>query len=80
VFLDFRRNPECFSFDILSEEALNYLARPEALLDTPIARLHKMNPGDIELYADHGIDLTSESLEIAVCAQHNNGGLAGKPL
>ncbi|MFZ4395759.1 MAG: oxidoreductase, partial [Kiritimatiellia bacterium] len=26
---------------------------------------------------DHGIDITTEPLEIAVCAQHNNGGLAG---
>jgi succinate dehydrogenase/fumarate reductase flavoprotein subunit len=79
VFLDFRRNPQGFSFDDLSEEALTYLARSEALLDTPIARLRTMNPGAIQLYADHGIDITSEPLEIAVCAQHNNGGLAGNP-
>ncbi len=77
VFLDFRRNPEGFSFDNLSEEARTYLTRSEALLDTPIERLRKMNPGAIDLYAEHGIDLTSEPLEIAVCAQHNNGGLAG---
>ena len=36
-----------------------------------------MNPGAIQLYLDHGIDITREPLEIAVCAQHNNGGLAG---
>ena len=36
-----------------------------------------MNPGAIELYRDHGIDIAREPLEIAVCAQHNNGGLAG---
>jgi succinate dehydrogenase/fumarate reductase flavoprotein subunit len=36
-----------------------------------------MNPGAVELYREHGIDLNSEPLEIAVCAQHNNGGLAG---
>jgi succinate dehydrogenase/fumarate reductase flavoprotein subunit len=35
-----------------------------------------MNPGPVALYAEHGIDLTTEPLEIAVCAQHNNGGLA----
>jgi succinate dehydrogenase/fumarate reductase flavoprotein subunit len=35
-----------------------------------------MNPGAIQLYLDHGIDLTTEPLEVAVCAQHNNGGLA----
>jgi succinate dehydrogenase/fumarate reductase flavoprotein subunit len=77
VFLDLRRNPEGFSFDNLSEEARMYLTRSEALLDTPIERLRKMNPGAIELYAEHGIDITSQPLEIAVCAQHNNGGLAG---
>jgi succinate dehydrogenase/fumarate reductase flavoprotein subunit len=77
VFLDFRRNPAGFRFDDLSQESLTYLARSEALLDTPIARLRKMNPAAIELYADHGIDITSEPLEVAVCAQHNNGGLAG---
>jgi succinate dehydrogenase/fumarate reductase flavoprotein subunit len=77
VFLDFRTNPEGFNFDDLSEEARTYLTRSEALLETPIARLHKMNPGAIELYADNGIDVNTEPLEIAVCAQHNNGGLAG---
>ena len=35
-----------------------------------------MNIGAIELYADHGIDLYREYLEIAVCAQHCNGGVA----
>ncbi len=77
VFLDFRANPEDFRFEELSEEAYTYLAKSEALLDTPIARLAKMNPGAIQLYRDHGIDLHTEPLEIAVCAQHNNGGLAG---
>ncbi len=77
VFLDFRSNPDAFRFEDLSPEARDYLTRSEALLDTPIARLRKMNPGAIDLYAEHGIDLASEPLEIAVCAQHNNGGLAG---
>jgi succinate dehydrogenase/fumarate reductase flavoprotein subunit len=36
-----------------------------------------MNPAAIELYREHGIDLRAEPLEVAVCAQHNNGGLAG---
>jgi succinate dehydrogenase/fumarate reductase flavoprotein subunit len=76
VYLDFRRNPEGFSFDDLSEEARTYLARSEALLGTPIQRLRAMNPGAADLYADHGIDLATQPLEIAVCAQHNNGGLA----
>jgi len=77
VFLDFRANPEGYRAEDLSAEALDYLRRSEALLETPIARLQKMNPGAVTLYAEHGIDITTQPLEIAVCAQHNNGGLAG---
>ncbi len=77
VFLDFRANPEGFTLETLSAEAHEYLAKSQALLETPIARLQKMNPGAIELYRDHGIDIRKAPLEIAVCAQHNNGGLAG---
>lgn len=77
VFLDFRSNSEEFSFDALSDEAREYLENSEALLETPIKRLEKMNAPAISLYADHNIDIVKEPLEIAVCAQHNNGGLAG---
>jgi succinate dehydrogenase/fumarate reductase flavoprotein subunit len=35
-----------------------------------------MNTPAIEIYEENGIDLYSEPLEIAVCAQHNNGGFA----
>jgi len=77
VFLDFRSNPDGFNFDELSAEALEYLKKSQALQARPIDRLAAMNPGAIELYRDHGIDLRAEPLEIAVCAQHNNGGLAG---
>jgi len=38
--------------------------------------LAHMNPLAIEIYKENGIDLSSEPLEIAVCAQHNNGGFA----
>jgi len=76
VFLDFRENPEGFAFDGLSDEARSYLDNSQGLQETPIARLEAMNPGAIALYRDHGIDITSDPLEIAVCAQHNNGGLA----
>jgi hypothetical protein len=34
-----------------------------------------MNQPAIDTYLEHDIDLTREYLEIAVCAQHNNGGL-----
>jgi succinate dehydrogenase/fumarate reductase flavoprotein subunit len=83
VFLDFRRNPggggklEDFSFDLLGREAREYLEKSDALLPTPIARLARMNPPAIAVYRDHGIDITREPLEIAVCVQHNNGGLKG---
>ena len=76
VFLDFRRNADGFRFEDLSEEALAYLGKSNALQETPIRRLRAMNPGAIDLYREHGIDIETELLEIAVCAQHNNGGLA----
>jgi succinate dehydrogenase/fumarate reductase flavoprotein subunit len=77
VFLDYRENPQEFRFDQLSAEAYSYLEKSAALLDTPLKRLEKMNPNTVQLYAANGIDLRNEMLEIAVCAQHNNGGLAG---
>jgi hypothetical protein len=77
VFLDYRENPKNFDFAGLSSEAREYLEKSDALFGTPINRLEKMNPSAIELYAVNGIDLRTEPLEIAVCAQHNNGGLAG---
>lgn len=77
VYLDFRSNPDEFSIEELPDEARQYLTKSGALQGTPIERLRAMNPGAIELYREHGIDLNSEPLQIAVCAQHNNGGLAG---
>ncbi len=76
VFLDFTQDPTGLNFNALSAEAREYLTRSDALLPTPIARLQKMNPGAIEKYLRNGVDLAKEPLEIAVCAQHNNGGLA----
>lgn len=77
VFLDFRRNPTGFSLDALSPEARGYLERSGAFQETPLARLAHMNPAAIALYREHGIALDREPLEIALCAQHQNGGLAG---
>ncbi len=78
VFLDFTKNPKGLEngFDVLPEEAYEYLRRSGALFGTPIERLQKMNEGAIQLYSDNGIDLYTELLEIAVCAQHCNGGVA----
>ncbi|MBE6593625.1 MAG: FAD-binding protein [Ruminococcaceae bacterium] len=76
VFMDFTKNPEGLVLEALSDESRGYLERSEALFGRPIERLDKMNRGAIELYASHGIDLWTEPLEIAVCAQHCNGGVA----
>lgn len=76
VFLDYRENPAGFAFDSLSREARDYLTNSRALQETPLTRLQAMNPAAIELYREHGITLTRQPLEVAVCAQHNNGGLA----
>ncbi|MCX6569154.1 MAG: FAD-binding protein [Candidatus Aminicenantes bacterium] len=83
VFLDFRRNPdgggklEPFETRLLAPEAKAYLERSGALQATPIARLLKMNRPAVDLYRSRGIDLFREPLEVAVCAQHNNGGFRG---
>ena len=83
VFLDYTRNPAAagtggdFDFSRLGGEAYGYLKNSGALYGTPFDRLMKMNPPAVALYRDHGIDLSREYLEIAVCAQHNNGGLRG---
>ena len=76
VFLDFRRNPSGMGsgFGLIPEEAKKYLEHSGALLPTPYQRLQKLNPAAIGLYRGHGIDLSNEMLEIAVCAQHQNGG------
>jgi len=67
---------ETFNIEALEPEAYQYLKRAGALQDTPIERLFAMNPPAIEIYKQNGIDLYSEPLEIALCAQHNNGGFA----
>ena len=83
VWMDFTRNPvpgegmEEFDLENLTEEAGQYLQRSGATQLTPIARLQHMNSPAIDIYADHGIDLRSEPLPVAVCAQHNNGGMRG---
>jgi succinate dehydrogenase/fumarate reductase flavoprotein subunit len=82
VFLDFTRDPvadhglEPFDLAGVGQEALVYLQRSGALQATPYERLAHMNQPSIDLYDEHGVDLR-EPLEIAVCAQHNNGGLRG---
>ena len=83
VWLDFRTNPGGGDFDIsrLSAEAQDYLRRT-GVTDVPanappVERLKRLNPAAYDFYLERGprVDLAAEPLEIAVCAQHNNGGL-----
>jgi succinate dehydrogenase/fumarate reductase flavoprotein subunit len=82
VFMDFRKNPignasmKPFKIKDLEPEAYDYLEKAGAFQVTPIKRLAHMNPLAIDIYKENGIDLCTEPLEIAVCAQHNNGGFA----
>ena len=77
VYLDFKENPggaAALDFSVLSEEAKAYLEKARACFGTPIQRLLHMNQPAYELYLEKGVDLKQEMLEIALCAQHNNGG------
>ena len=79
VFLDFTKNPfgmEEIAYEKLSSEAYTYLHKAEAEFGTPIQRLDKMNRPAIALYRSKGVDIATQYLEIALCAQHNNGGVA----
>jgi succinate dehydrogenase/fumarate reductase flavoprotein subunit len=79
VYLDFRHNPglaRTLDFDSLIPEAGDYLRSAGAAFGTPVERLQAMNKPAFDFYKDRGVDLRGEPLEIALCAQHNNGGLA----
>jgi len=82
VFMDFLKNPigtksmKKFELNDIEDEAIVYLQKTGALQKTPIERLAHMNQPAIDIYKEHGINLWKEPLEIAVCAQHNNGGFA----
>lgn len=78
IFLDFRENPGggALDFSVLSPEAFAYLDGAGACFGKPIDRLLQMNEPAVDFYREHGVDLRREPLEIALCVQHNNGGLA----
>ena len=79
VYLDYRRNPcgNPIPYETLSKEALEYLKNAGVLCgETPFERLRIMNESAITFYRDHHVDLEKDWLEIAVCAQHNNGGIS----
>lgn len=79
VFLDFTRNPfglQEIPFHRLCGEAYEYLKTAGACFGTPIERLEAMNAPAAAFYRSRGVDLAEDCLEIALCAQHHNGGIA----
>lgn len=82
VYLDYTRNPSSFikfggpDFSRLGKEARAYLEQSGALSGTPVKRLKIMNRLAYQQFRDYDIDLARKPLEIAVSAQHANGGLA----
>ena len=78
VWLDYRQNPGGgkVDFQALSREAREYLEKAGACQEMPYERLCQLNGPAAAFYSQHGTDLSGEMLEVAVCAQHNNGGLS----
>jgi succinate dehydrogenase/fumarate reductase flavoprotein subunit len=79
VYLDYTTNPYCadeFQFSELPEEVYAYCQNAEICFGTPIQRLKQLNLPAYNLFLDKGVDLKTDYLEIALCAQHNNGGIA----
>lgn len=75
VCLNFMRDLKG-ALGLLGTEARDYLNRCGALVDGPYERLRRINAQAIYFYDSHGIDLSKDRLEIALCAQHQNGGVA----
>lgn len=83
VYLDYGRNPEGFSFDLLSEEnQARYRREMRADLGTerrdasPLDRLREINQASIDWFLERGIDIAAgERVEVAACAQHFQGGV-----
>ena len=77
VFLDFCENPggQDIDWSRLPDEARTYLEKGGACFGRPIDRLLHMNAPAVSFYKDKGVDISAQPLEIALCAQHNNGGI-----
>ncbi len=75
VYLDYRKNPADFCLEKLNAEAKEYISSTDCMADTPFERLKKLNSKAIDVYLRQGINLETDLLRIAVCAQHNNGGV-----
>lgn len=78
VFLDFRTDPMGLEngLDGLSNECREYLYNCGAVHTSPISRLRKINSEAVELFKSKGVDISAQLLEIALCAQHHNGGIS----
>ncbi len=78
VYLDYRRNPGngVVDFSSLHPETRKYLEQAGVCFGVPVERLRKMNEPAYLFYLEHGVDLATQPLEISLCAQHNNGGVA----
>ncbi len=78
VFLDYRENPHNHmpQYEDIPSCCRSYLESARALLSSPVERLKCINQPAFDFYLQHDIDLTREMLEIALCVQHNNGGLS----
>lgn len=78
VFLDYSENPlgDRFDFRLLSNEAYTYLKNANALFGKPVDRLLHMNRPAYDFFLSHGVDLTKDRIEVAICSQHCNGGMA----
>ena len=77
VYMDYMHNPgkKNLNLNSLNKDIYNYLKNSNALQNTPVNRLKKMNKPAFEIYLKNGIDLAGEYLEIDVMPQHHNGGI-----
>lgn len=82
IYLDFGKNPEGFSFDLLTEQnRAHYIKEVSRELgdkrhEAPIYRLLEINQPSITWWLEHGVDLLKgDMVEVACCAQHFQGGV-----
>ncbi|WP_026486079.1 FAD-binding protein [Caldanaerobius polysaccharolyticus] len=78
VYLDFTRDPEGFSFDLLREDFKHrYEQEVKAVVGRlcPYDRLEEINPQSIRWLKARGVDIKRDWLEIAPAIQHFQGGI-----
>ena len=83
VYLDYSQNPQGFAYQQL-EAALKEKYRGEIKNEiglqereeNPLKRLQEINPDSVLWLEKHGVNITGgEMVEVAVCAQHFQGGI-----